>query len=80
MTYVSSPTPTPVENRTTFRGVNPEDAESSSLAETTAATPGGDVLLRLNGNSFDILDCNFAENSDAVALRFDRGVEGALEG
>lgn len=67
-----------MENRTTFRGVKPDDAESSSDAEVTAVV--GEVLLLRKGNNLDILDCSFAENNDAFALRFERGVEGTLEG
>ena len=72
--YVSSPT---VENRTTFLGVRPEDAESSSDAVTTGLD--GAVFL-LNGSSLDILDCSLAENNDAEALRLERGVDGTLDG
>jgi len=74
--YVSSPTP--VEKRTTFRGVNPEDAESSSDAECTVVFD--EVVLLRKGKSLDILDCSFAVNNDADALRLERGVEGTLDG
>ncbi|THH00610.1 hypothetical protein EW026_g1970 [Hermanssonia centrifuga] len=68
------------ENRTTLRGVNSEDAESSSELVVRAAEATDDVEFFLLGSSLDILACNLVENGviDTLLL-LDRGVEGAVE-
>lgn len=70
--------PDMTEKRTTFRGVSSDDAESSS--DSVAA-----LAFFLVGNSNRIPRCSFDENVFCAmglafdTLRFERGVDGAVE-